>query len=81
MEKLYRLTSKTFLRMADGWVHNPHGFASGHKPQKPSKENGILRWVFELNFNEKIIASIFAIILTNVSVKTYTIISVKLHRH
>ena len=31
--------------------------------------------------HRKIIASIFAIILTNVSVKTYTIISVKLHRH
>ena len=42
---------------------------------------GALRWVFELNFNKKIIASIFAIILTNVSAKTYTIISVKLHRH
>ena len=40
-----------------------------------------LRWVFELNFNKKIIASIVAIILTNVSVKTYTIISVKLHKH
>ena len=42
---------------------------------------GALRWVLELNFNKKIIASIFAIILTNVSVETYTIISVKLHRH
>ena len=35
---------------------------------------------FELNFNKKIIASIFAIILTNVAVKTLTIISVKLRR-
>ena len=45
------------------------------------KRFGALRRVFELNFHKKIIASIFAIMLTNVSVKTDTIVSVKLHRH
>ena len=46
-----------------------------------NEEPGALKWVFELNFNKKIIARIFAIILTNISVKTYIIISVNLHRH
>ena len=38
MEKLY--TSKTFLKMANGWMHTlrlPPGSAPGHKLQKPSK--------------------------------------------
>ena len=42
---------------------------------------GRLRWVFELNFNTKIITNISSIILTNVPVKTYAMISVKLNRY
>ena len=45
MEKLYRPTSKSFLKMAGGRMHTPNpippGFAPGHKLQKPAKESSI----------------------------------------
>ena len=51
MEKLY--TSKTYLKMADGWMHAlilPPRFAPGHKLQKPSKKSGIFQSLSTISF-------------------------------
>ena len=54
MEKLDRLTSKTFLKMADGRMHTPHPTplvsAPGHKLQKPLNESGIFQSLGTINF-------------------------------
>ena len=54
MEKLYRPTSKTFLKMVGGRICIPlilpPGFAPGHKLQKPSQQPGIFQSLGTINF-------------------------------
>ena len=64
MEKLYKPTSKTFLKMlVRGCIPLilPPGFAIGHKQRKLSKESGIFDEGVEPNPNRRFINQFYAI--------------------